>query len=190
MTDVGGRQGAEASAWIEEVRRAGRPHALLLCGLTGAGKSHLARQLEGSLPALRFTVDEWMIALFGQHLPRAIHDERFATLRDLTWDTARRTLALGVHVVLDYGFWSRTERQQAARRARDAGATPLVVYLDVPLSELQRRLAARNAALPAGTYVITPAMLAEFAARFEPPSEDEGIALMRVWTQNGQTTQH
>jgi len=189
MTDVAGRRGADPPAWIEGVRRSGRPHALLLCGLTGAGKSRLARQLEGSLPALRFTVDEWMIALFGQHLPRPVHDERFATLSDLAWDTARRTLALGVHVVLDYGFWSRASRQQAARRARDAGATPIVVYLDVPLAELERRLAARNAALPAGTYAVTPTMLAEFAARFEPPSEDEAIGLVWVGAQADQTTQ-
>ena len=193
MTDGAGSEGAGSPgasrpAWVEAVRRAGTPHALLLCGLAGAGKSHLARQLEVSLPALRFTVDEWMIALFGQHLPRPIHDERFATLEALTWDTARRTLALGVHVVLDYGFWRRAARQRTAERAREAGATPLVVYLDVPLGELERRLAARNAAPATGTYTITPAMLKEFAPHFEPPSEEEGIALVRLGAQAGQAS--
>ncbi len=188
MTDAAGTEGAGSPgasppAWVEAVRRTGKPHVLLLCGLTGAGKSHLARQLEASLPALRFTVDEWMIALFGEHLPRPVHDERFATLEALTWDTARRTLALGVHVVLDYGFWRRATRQRTAALALEAGATPLVVHLDVPLGELERRLAARNATLPSGTYTITPAMLAAFAARFEPPSEDEGIALVRLGMQ-------
>ena len=41
----------------------------------------------------------------------------------------------------------------AANERSAAGATPPVVYLGVPLPELERRLAARNAALPAGTSV-------------------------------------
>jgi predicted kinase len=121
-----------------------------------------------------------MIALFGQHMPRDLFDRRCATLQALAWDTARRLVELGVHVVLDYGFWTRDARREAAEGVRAAGAEPLFVYLEVPRSELERRLALRNAALPDGTFEVTPAMLDEFAARFEPPSADEGWPLTVV----------
>ncbi len=166
--------------WLEELRRSPLPCVLLLCGLTGAGKTTLAMRLERSLPALRFTVDDWMIALFGQHLPRPEHDERFATLSALMWDTARRAVGLGVHVILDQGFWRRAEREATAERVRAAGATPIVVYLEVAMPELQRRLALRNAAPPSGTYEVTAEMLTLFATWFEVPDEHEGVRLVRI----------
>jgi len=152
----------------------------MLCGLTGSGKTRLARSLERALPALRFTVDEWMIALFGEHLPRKIHDQRVAQLTDIAWDTAERALALGVHVVLDWGFWSRAAREAGAERVRAAGATPWLVYLEAPRSVLEHRLAARNAERPSGSYVVTPEMLDLFETWFEPPGDDEGTTLVRV----------
>jgi predicted kinase len=152
----------------------------MLCGLTGAGKTSLARELEAALPAVRFNVDDAMIALFGEHMPRDVFDRRSATLQALTWQTARRLVELGVHVVLDYGFWTRVDRRAAAERARAAGGEPLFVYLDVPRRELERRLMSRNAALPNGTFEVTPAMLDEFTAKFETPDEDEGWPLVVV----------
>ena len=174
--------GADAlgSDWTERVRTSPRPHVLLLCGLTGSGKTQLAHALERELPALRFTMDDWMIALFGEHMERDTHDRRFAQLTAIAWDTAERALALGVHVILDYGFWRRAERLETARRVRDAGAQPLLVYLDVPRVDLERWLAARNAVHPAGSYLITPEMLELFTTWFEPPDEGEGIELVRL----------
>ena len=39
------------------------PTVHLLCGLNGAGKTTLARSLEASLPAVRFSLDDWMLRL-------------------------------------------------------------------------------------------------------------------------------
>lgn len=167
-------------SWLATVRAAPGPWVVMPCGLTGAGKTRLALELERSLPALRFTIDEWMIAQFGEHMPRDVFDDRLRTLDALIWDTARRALALGVHVVLDAGLWSRAERAAAVARARAAGATPFVVYLDVPRAELERRLVERNARRPAGSYAITTDMLDAFEARFEPPGDDEELPLLRA----------
>lgn len=51
---------------MEERRRAasGHPTVHLLCGLPGAGKTTLARRLEAGLPAIRFSLDEWMLRLY------------------------------------------------------------------------------------------------------------------------------
>ncbi|NJC23977.1 putative kinase [Arthrobacter pigmenti] len=42
------------------------PRVHLLCGLNGAGKTTYARQLEHELPAVRFSLDEWMLHLFPE----------------------------------------------------------------------------------------------------------------------------
>jgi len=111
---------------------------------------------------------------------RELFDARSATLMSLSWDLALRATTLGAHVVIDWGFWRREERVAAADRVRAAGATPLLVYLDVPMAVLEQRLAQRNAASSPDSFTITSAMLAEFATRFEAPSEDEGVALVRL----------
>jgi len=40
-----------------------RRRLIIVCGLPGAGKTTLAKSLEESLRAIRFSADEWMEAL-------------------------------------------------------------------------------------------------------------------------------
>jgi predicted kinase len=145
------------------------PTLFLLCSLPGSGKTTLARQLEREHPALRLTPDEWMGPLFGTG-----HDEaKRAIVEALQWDVSEKVLALGVSVVLDWGFWSRAERDDFRSRAAALGANAEVRFLDVPRDELSRRLAERNAELPSGTFRVTDAEIDSYTTRFEPPTSDE-----------------
>ena len=152
----------------------------MMCGLTGSGKTTYAKRLEREHSAVRFSVDEWMIDLCGHHMPRDVFDERLEALKDLLWNVTRRLLELGVNVVLDFGFWKRSERLNFKSRLEEVGATPHLYFFDVPLPQLHKRLALRNAALSKGTFEITPEMLEMFSSWFEPPTRAEGFNLVRV----------
>lgn len=156
-----------------------KPTVAMTCGLPGSGKTRLARELEVELSAVRFDVDEWMISLYGHHMPREQLHERLGTLKDLLWESGRRVVELGGNLVLDFGFWKRAERGEFAMRIAEAGGEPVLYYLDTPLELLRERLAERNRNLPAGTYEVTPEMLAMFAGWFETPTSDEGLRIMR-----------
>lgn len=143
----------------------------LMVGLPGSGKTTMARQLERERPALRFGEDDWILPLYGEE---GIHDDsRRDAIKALQWRVAVQAARLGVDVVLDWGAWSRSERDELRARAIADGVDLKLVYLDVPRDELARRLAARNAALPPNTFYVTPEMLDEYWAVFEPPSADE-----------------
>ncbi len=147
------------------------PTIFLLCGLPGAGKTTLARQLERDRPALRLTEDEWVTPLFG---PAGVYDDAAReAIKEVQWEVAVRALRLGVDVVLDWGVWSRSERDDFRARAAALGVRLELRYLEVSRAELLRRLALRNAALPADTFSVTAAELDEWTAFFEPPTADE-----------------
>lgn len=145
----------------------------LICGLPCAGKTSFARQLEQTYAALRLTPDEWHLPLFGADLEDAAHDSRHMRIESLLWGVAARVLTLGVDVILDFGFWSRVEREEYRGRAAELGAGSELHYLHVPDEVLLARLAARNAQLPAGAFWIPEAMLKSWMQLFEAPTPDE-----------------
>lgn len=151
----------------------------MLCGLPGAGKTVLARRLENEMAAIRLSVDEWMIRLYGHHMPRELLHERLRLLKDLLCTVGERAVELDRSVILDFGFWKRDERLLIAQRVREAGGEPVLYYLEEPLPVLQERVELRNQDLPANTYEITPEMLEMFASWFEPPGIDEGFRVVR-----------
>ena len=120
----------------------------LMVGLPGSGKTNLARQLESEHSALRLTPDEWMRPLFGAGESGG---KRWVLESELLWGVAARALSLGVNVVLDYGLWARSERDDFRERGAALGIKVELHVLDVPLSELWRRLEERNQRLPPDT---------------------------------------
>lgn len=152
----------------------------LVCGVPGAGKSTLARQLEQALPALRLTSDEWMSRIVGD----GYDDEKRAAVEQAQWEIAARVLSLGVDVILESGFWSRGERAEFRARATALGASTRLYFPSAPREELWRRLQARNAELPPHSFVVGEALLEESLRCFEPPSEEE---LRHCWVEEGQS---
>lgn len=149
------------------------PTLFLMCGLPGSGKTTLAKQIEGERRALRLTPDEWIVKLFGNSLTPPTLDWCRDPVEAVQWSVAERALALGVNVVLDFGFWSREEREDFRGRAATLGAASELHFLDVPRVVLLSRLVARNAALPPYAFRVTEAQLNQWWSIFEPPAADE-----------------
>jgi predicted kinase len=149
----------------------------LIVGLPCAGKTTFAKQLELEQSALRLTPDEWHTRLFGQDFrldfQHPDHDARHTLIEEIMWDVAARALQLGTNVILDFGFWGKSEREDYRARASQLGASSVVHFLDVPEEMLLARLEVRNANLTAGTFQIPADKLLEWMQFFQAPSEDE-----------------
>ena len=103
----------------------------------------------------------------------AEHDARHNLVEAIQWEIASKVLALGVNVILDFGFWGKSEREDFRLRASRLGASSEIHFLNVPEEILFDRLAKRNALLIPNTFQITESMMRSYIAVFQPPTEDE-----------------
>ena len=149
----------------------------LICGLPCAGKTTLAKRLERECSALRLSPDEWHIRLFGHDFGLEgideEHDDRHSMIEALMWDVAARVLTLGTDVILDFGFWGRSEREDYRSRAAELGARSKVHFLNVPEEVLFERLRTRNTQRSTNTFEIPEAKLEEWVRQFQAPTRDE-----------------
>ena len=141
---------------------------IIICGLPGAGKSTRASGLELSLNALRLCADDWMRDL-GYNIWDVEARERVEALQ---WKVAQRLLEMGQTVVIEWGTWGRSEREQLRDTARNLKATVELHYLTASHDTLFDRTAFRRAEDPP----ITREHMYEWASAFQAPTADE-IAL-------------
>ena len=143
-----------------------QPRLVLLCGLPASGKTTLARELADAYGAVRLSLDEWELALGVDPF-----DEGFqARLEGEFWELAQRLLVLKTSVVLEWGFWARSERDEKRQAARNLGAAVELRFLDAPYDELVRRVVARHVS---GGIAITESHMEGYRGIFQPPTDDE-----------------
>ena len=155
-----------------------QPKVHLLCGLNGGGKTTYAR----SLPGVRFSLDEWMLRLYGLPFDDPDYGRLAEACKDVIWSAATQVLTCGVDVVLDWNSWSRERRRTWRARAAAAGYVAVVHYLDVPVEVAVARALSRA---DKGSHVLTEADVRHLAALFEPPTADEGMEIKIVMGLSG-----
>lgn len=147
----------------------------VLCGLPFSGKTTLARALARQLQLEHIEVDavHWERGILAEGRPLGPPDWRAAYLRSLR--RAARALRQGRSVIFDATSHRRAQREQLRRLAQANGATMTIIYLDLPLAEINRRRAG-NHQVPQRPG-IPDAEFNRVAQQFEPPQPFDEVVV-------------
>lgn len=143
--------------------------------MPGSGKTTLAKKIETHCKSLRLCPDEWISSIIKNKNEKNELDRLREPVEGLMWDLAKKLLTFNVDVILENGFWSRGERLEFLRGAKQVDPQVKVIlhYLDLSIEDLWQRIEKRNLELPDDCFHITRKELDQWMERFTPPNEEE-----------------
>ena len=142
---------------------------VVITGLPGSGKTTLALDLAASLPAARMCPDDWMMA---SGIDLWDTDAR-ARIERFQWELALTLPSAGENVIVEWGVWTRDERDALGAAARVVGALVELRYVTAPVEELWRRIVERDLEGKWALRSITCAELNEWHGNYEVPTDEE-----------------
>ena len=151
------------------------PKVILICGKICCGKSTYAEKIRIENNAVLLSVDEIMLAVFGQYAGEK-HDEYCDNLQKYLFEKSLEIIKIGRDVILDWGFWQKGKRDFAKEFYRRREIPYELHYIDVSGDVWRQRLEKRNSAVSAGetnAYYVDENLAEKFNSIFEPPNEDE-----------------
>ena len=149
---------------------------IMTCGKICCGKSTYARCLRQELGnAVILSIDEIMLAMFPEGAGER-HEHFVRAAETYLCGLALQILKTGSDVILDWGLWTREQRSRLRTFWGTRGVLSEVHYLRISGTEWERRIRARNTALPgdpSGAYYVDEGLLRKVETQFEEPSADE-----------------
>jgi len=156
-----------------------QPIAYVICGFIGSGKTTFARKLEKETGAIRITKDEWIIKIYGNKITSdknfAIYDGK---ITKLATNIAFKILESGKDVIIDEGFWVKSQRDDIKKKILNAGAKPILYYVECPVEKMRERVVSRSKNPPIDSFEISGEMFNKYLKYWESPSEDEKYILV------------
>lgn len=156
--------------------------AILICGKICSGKSFYTETLRKEYNAAVLSCDEVTLSVFDGNLGDR-HDEICNRIHDYLFGKSVELLEIGVNIILEWGFWSRADRDFARQFYESRGYECEFHYIDISDEDWQRNIDKRNREVAEGktsAYYLDEGLLEKLERLFEVPDKSE----IEVWFVN------
>ncbi len=150
----------------------------IVFGSQGAGKTTYSRLLADKENAIRFSIDEWMIELFGADLPKPMSFQwimaRVQRCEKRIWFLASEVVRRGGNVILDLGFMKIGDRKRFIALCEEKEFAVQLHYVTAAHGIRRSRVISRNSDRgETFAFEVSPAMFDFMETQFELPAESE-----------------
>jgi predicted kinase len=150
-----------------------KPCLYIFCGFPFAGKTTLAKALVGALGINRVAIDDINNERGVWDDERGLSAEEWTNTYNEAYHRIGAFLNRGESVIDDSANFTRELREHLRDLAQRYDACTMVIYVDIPFSEAQRRWQEnRQTAVRAD---VRDEDFAHVLEHFEPPTEDEQV---------------
>lgn len=145
-----------------------------MVGLPFSGKTTKAVELADKFNAIRLTPDDWIVNLVGANIEMIEKMKFRENLEEMFISLAKEILEKGLSIILDFGFWGRSERDAMRKIAIAANADFKICYCECPSEQVEERINNRNKEnQKKGGFIVTKEMVDYYERFFETISEKE-----------------
>lgn len=151
------------------------PKVLIMCGKICSGKSTYAEKLKLENKAVILSVDELTLALFENQAGEKL-DFYVEKLKEYFFKKSLDIVEAGADVILDWGFWTKKERDYAREFYDSRNISYQFYYMNVGIAEWKKRILKRNQEIKREqleAYPIDKGLLSKVEKMFEEPDRKE-----------------
>lgn len=148
----------------------------LICGKICSGKTTYSKKICAENNAILLSADEIMLSLFDQCCGPELHMEYERRIKNYLFDKSSEIIEKGFDVVLDWGFWTKEERNATKEFYTTRNIDCELHYIEVSDEAWEQQLNKRNKEVlnnETKAYYLEHTRALEFASRFEEPEDNE-----------------
>lgn len=155
---------------------------ILLCGKICSGKSYYVDKLKKQINAVLLSCDEMMFD-FAKDGFSEEHDLLVEKIKNYLYKKTVEIVHCGANVILDFGFWSKNEREHVSQYFSEEKINYEWHYIDISDKDWQINIGERNKLVldnKVNAYYLDEGLMSKLNSLFEEPTDKE----IDVWVNN------
>ena len=149
---------------------------IAICGKICSGKSYYSNKLKDKENAVILSCDELTSILFDNNLGDK-HDEMSKRIWEYLLKKAEEIIKINTNVILDWGFWSKADRQYIKDYFKAKNIDVIMHYIDITDNTWSKNIMERNNRILNGedksNYYLDDGLINKLQSLWETPSKDE-----------------
>lgn len=149
---------------------------IAICGRICSGKSHYANQIKEKENAVILSTDEATYELIDNEQGE-FYDAFAERINKYLMKKAAQIVKAGCNVILDWGFWTKAERQETTKYFNQFDIDVEWHYIDIEQTRWQQLIEERNTKIQNGNggsdFYVDEGLMEKLLSKFEEPTKEE-----------------